>query len=313
MQRIPRPDIVETLPKIDKNAARLDVLIARAAPMAVVLRRGPVTHTRMLIWNLKDDTLEGGQWVRHKIYSRRCDLSADGRRFSYFAAKFKGPLYSWTAISRPPYFTALALWEGIGAWGGGALLDEGAVRLNHRGGFEAPKDSAIPRQVKVLPLNERAGAGEDDPFHMIRLMRDGWNYGERPQASWQPYGSRVSLVFDPPRLRTKPLHLALSGRKAAAKDGMLRVFTHARFEKDGRSYVETADALDKNGELILDLGRVEWADLDHNGDVLYAMEGCLYRIPRTKDAARFGEPKRVADLNDMKFEAVRAPERARHW
>src|SRR5262249_25498999 len=48
--------------------------------------------------------------VQGRIYERRCDLTPAGDRLVYFAASFRQPLHSWTAISRPPYLTALALW-----------------------------------------------------------------------------------------------------------------------------------------------------------------------------------------------------------
>ena len=57
-----------------------------------------------------------GQWFKGRIYEKRCDLSPDGTKLIYFAQKINtrtlnDPKYSyaWTAISRPPYLTALAL------------------------------------------------------------------------------------------------------------------------------------------------------------------------------------------------------------
>jgi hypothetical protein len=63
-----------------------------------------------------------GQWFHGRIYERRCDLSyerrcdlsPDGSLLIYRAVKY-GPLPpgyvqgvdSWTAIGKPPYFTAL--------------------------------------------------------------------------------------------------------------------------------------------------------------------------------------------------------------
>ena len=39
--------------------------------------------------------------------------------------------YTWTAISKPPYFTALALWKELGTWGGGGrFIDNKTVRLS---------------------------------------------------------------------------------------------------------------------------------------------------------------------------------------
>ena len=64
-----------------------------------------------------------------------------------------------------------------------------------------------------------------------------------------------------------------------------------------------------------DLGRVDWVDADHNGDVLWSAGGCLFRLagPTRQGMDIDAEPKLVADLNDMTFEAVEAPKRALRW
>ena len=53
---------------------------------------------------------------------------------------------------------------------------------------------------------------------------------------------------------------------------------------------------------------MDWADADHNGDMLYALAGCLYRI-RAGDLMT-GDALLVADLNGMVFEPMKAPDEA---
>src|SRR5690349_10747108 len=93
-----------------KPQARLFAILARESPTAVVFRRGPSRQVLLIKWNTADDTFEYGQWFKGRIYERRCDLSPDGELLLYFAADFRRPLYSWSAISRSPYLKALALW-----------------------------------------------------------------------------------------------------------------------------------------------------------------------------------------------------------
>jgi hypothetical protein len=95
------------------NTARLYAIIARERRRAVVFRRGPSRLVRLLIWELGSDTLVGGQWLKGRIYEQRCDVSPDGEMLAYFAASYRPPFETWTAISRPPYLTALALWPSI--------------------------------------------------------------------------------------------------------------------------------------------------------------------------------------------------------
>ena len=64
-----------------------------------------------------------------------CDLSPSGDLPLYFAAKYKEPLRSWTAISKPPFLTALAMWAKGDGWGGSGPFDtELSIQLSHRPG-----------------------------------------------------------------------------------------------------------------------------------------------------------------------------------
>jgi hypothetical protein len=83
-----------------KTQVRLYALLARKSPRAVIFRRGPSQQVQLISWNTENDTFEFGQWFKGRIYERRCDLSPNGDLLLYFAAKYKNPLYSWTAISR---------------------------------------------------------------------------------------------------------------------------------------------------------------------------------------------------------------------
>ena len=52
-----------------------------------------------------------------------------------------------------------------------------------------------------------------------------------------------------------------------------------------------------------------------NGDVLWSKGGRLFRLagPTRQGMTLDAEPKLVADLNDMTFEAIEAPKRAMTW
>ncbi len=101
--------------------ARLYVILAREAPVAVIFRRGPSRWVQMIKWHTDTDTFEEGQWFKGRVYESKCDLSPDGKLLIYFVLKANRVHpdygYTWTAISKPPYFTALALWKELGTWG----------------------------------------------------------------------------------------------------------------------------------------------------------------------------------------------------
>ncbi len=116
-------------------SCRLHILLAREAPVGLILRRGPSAWFHLIKWNTAKDTFEHGAWFKGRIYEDKCDLSPDGSLFVYFASKFKIPTdrthYAWTAISRPPWLKALALWPQDGTYnGGGIFLNDRTVGLD---------------------------------------------------------------------------------------------------------------------------------------------------------------------------------------
>ncbi|KMW56266.1 hypothetical protein AIOL_001218 [Candidatus Rhodobacter oscarellae] len=79
----------------------------------------------MILWHRDTDRFEDGQWLKQRVYPDCCHLSPDGQHFIYFAldahwdSETKG---SYTGISRPPYFTALALFPVGDTWSGGGAF-----------------------------------------------------------------------------------------------------------------------------------------------------------------------------------------------
>src|SRR5439155_1621456 len=72
------------------------------------------------------------------------DLSPSGDLLIYFAATYRPPLKSWTAISRPPWFTAIALWPKGDGWnGGGYFVGPHEIHLDHFPGEDAPHPEFI--------------------------------------------------------------------------------------------------------------------------------------------------------------------------
>lgn len=113
---------------------RLFVLVAARAPVAVVVRRGPSSWAQLTLWDTEADKFTYGAWFRGRIFAEKCDLSPDGALLVY--AAYKGSRLgtattdSWTAVSRPPWLHALALWPmGTTYGGGGRFVGERALAL----------------------------------------------------------------------------------------------------------------------------------------------------------------------------------------
>ena len=287
---------------------RLYVILARNGESAVVFRRGPAKSVLLLRWDLRDDTIQEGQWLKGHVYERRCDLSPDGEHLVYFAAKWRGKYPSFTAVSRPPWLTALALWEGLGAWGGGGLFrDERTLSLNHRGAPK-PSEGGLPPRVRVEPFGTHPGQGEDNPIWHTRLLRDGWTLAQPGAWSARSLGgvettiagqkTKVWSKIDPPIVYRRVMRHA-----------SIEMRIHGLHETDGPWYALEHVVLDRRGVEIASLGRADWADFDARGDLLFAKNGRIFRAARD----RLDEPRELFDLRALRFVQRTSPAWARQW
>jgi hypothetical protein len=286
---------------------RLYVILARDAPVAVVFRRGPSKQVLLISWDLQNDTFAIGQWLKGRIYERRSDLTPRGDLLLYFAANHATPDRTWTAISRPPYLTALALWPKGDAWGGGGLFrDQHRIALNHPADQMVLGDGfSVPRWWTVEPFGISSGAGEDTPIAAERLKRDGWRVVSQPQARRRLKDDRLWIRFDPPEVLEKP-H-PLSPDKLT-----LRTITRGVLERNGAHYVTEHELV--TGEATATLGRTEWAEWDRTGDLLFAKGGSLYRLAfRDNGLAPVVDAVQLADFSNLTFERRVAPPEERTW
>jgi hypothetical protein len=255
------------------SSVRLYAILARTSPLAVIFRRGPSKSVLLLKWDTSNDTFEQGQWLKGRIYERRCDLSPGGDFLLYFAANYRKPLRSWSAVSRPPFLTALALWPKGDGWGGGGhFLSDNAIALNHRDDeMNLGEGFAIPERFTVTSFGNRPGWGEDDPVWFERLKRDGWTLTSFPERTKNDFGTQVWKEFDPPIKWVKrnpkwpqdyAIEMSIIG--LSWKGGPWYVTEHAVIGRENRK--------DK-------IGRSDWADWSQSGDLLFAMDGCIYRAP----------------------------------
>ncbi len=304
MAELPTP----TRAALPLYATRLSVLIAANAPVAVILRRGPKRHFRLILWDLATDTFELGQWMKGQI--ALCDVAPDGQKLLYWAAqphrphpmteardlarpslphphtprayeplaliprpnpkrvrrrvpryqRFDAHIHSniraraigncWTAISTPPYFTALAFWPSDGNWtGGGVFVSNRAIAINERPDAMTPIENVpMPRSIQIQRLDNT----QPVPMSAIKPMRA--SAGQPPLPAWD--------------------HLKANG-----------------FEP-------------------------EWVSEHATPDLLFAASGCVYRLanwralPLTDWAAR---AKCLYDFRLMSFEQIVAPASARQW
>jgi hypothetical protein len=282
-------------------SARLHIILAREAPVGVIFRRGPSRQVQLINWNLKNDSFTPGQWLKARVYERRCDLSPGGTLLIYFAATYKEPLRSWTAVSKPPWFTALALWPKGDGWnGGGRFISQYSIQLNHPSNEAKPHPDFVKgcRKIHVASLAEFHG--EDSTVWNATLERDGWKQIE--EGIWGDYGATKGFSWKAikPQIWRKP-HSRLPFALEMTIEGLNQT--------NGPWYVLRYRVLDQSLGEVSNLGLLDWADWSHDGDLLFAKAGCLYRQSLTKNAMR--KERLLADFNSHLFEALEAPQWAR--
>jgi hypothetical protein len=283
--------------KLNLHPARLYVILAREASKAVILRRGPTRYVRAILWHTDSDEFEGGQWLRGRIYGERCALAPDGSLFLYFAGqqhKYGGGYRgTWSAISKPPYLTALALWPKGDTWGGGGVfIDNRTVCLQHCGLAEPHPDHQPPKSLRLI--TDSAQLTRRDQASLDRIKAQGWQLVYQPSNLPNTWGLRLD---DPPIW-----HRAHPSRQRyyLARRDCGYIPTHS----PGPEIIEYAVG-DRKRDTEIPLEGASWADWDQRGRLVYARDGQIF-AQDVEQIGTFARP--LADFNDQTFESIAAPE-----
>jgi hypothetical protein len=296
---------MDTAEKVSRESVpcRVYIILARAAPVGVVFRRGPTKWVQVLKWNTQEDSFDAGQWFNGRIYERRCDLSPDGTLLVYFASKFNARTiqdqeytYAWTAISKPPYLTALALWPKGDCWHDGGLFEEQrCVWLNHKPEVAIPHPQHQPKGLRVKP--NPTARGEDYPVWSRRLQRDGWKLVQKGNYSFSlDYGfqTKAKMIWERAHsTHAMRLRLVVEGINFIAPGGYIETFWLLRPAKPDFRLVDA-----------------RWADWDQQGRLVFVREGKLLTGEFRGDA---WDEQELIDLNANTPYALAAPEWAKRW
>ncbi len=235
---------------------RLFGIPATRSPVVAILRRGPSDWSQVSRWDPEAGTFEAGSWIHANLYPQRCDLSPDGRWFSYFTLRQRstwaaGPTY--IAISRLPWLTALAAWGTCGTWTCGLHFVE------HRRTWEV----GPPAAGDIEPLRQRYRFGLEltrPPAFAVERRR-GWSETadspayDRDGDLWDE--RRVPrLTMEKPRPGSGSTRLTVAGRYAAFRSGQ------PSWSEVGYTIVDGVERQQ--------LEHVQWADWDRAGRLLVA-------------------------------------------
>jgi hypothetical protein len=275
---------------------RIFCIPALKAPIVAVIRRGPSAWSHLGKWDLDRLAYEPGGWIKANLYPQRCDLSPDGRWFSYFtlksSAKWKAGT-TYVAISRLPWLTALVAWGTCGTWTRGVhFVDDRSVW-----------QVGAPDGGDVAPCRSRFGIAVTEPATFAVERRRGWTESpgspQRARDDMWDLRRAGELKMEKTRPRSnKAVSLRVHGYFAAFRSG-----PPAR-TKD--FYYE----INENGKLT-PLEDVQWADWSADGRLLVATTDGKLQIRDYSGSATWVQGE--MDLRSFTPNPAPPPNEASQW
>lgn len=270
--------------------ARLHVLLARDAPVGLVIRRGPAKQVCTLLWNRTSDTFELGQWLKGRIKEHWSDISPDGKHWVYFAMNGKWRSESggtWRAIARVPYLKAIEFFPESGTWGGGSYFtSDGEYWVRGRSRYMRSTPVDIDGTSFVAEDSDWIEVEGDGSDIKRPLERDGWRL-ITPWENWRP-GS--DIIYE------RPIAAGWQLRKSRRRD------LHPPRDRGSEWYEHSLCHSATGAELPFLTW--QWADVD--GERLVWAEGGKLFAARVSEQGLEDE-RLLHDFNAMTFEAIPAP------
>lgn len=282
--------------------ARIKLLVAKEAPIAVVLRRKPSRVFHILKWNTETDEIQPGSWFQGRIWDEYSDVSFDGSHMVYIAMGSGGQI--WTGVCKPPYLHTIVDVKLSTTYheGPGIFVSPGVLnwQFYHKGkSVRNQIQKSLPDIPFRIDITDPELARVAEPGLSLRDIRDGYHrigpFPKWPKISFWSIWKRPA-IRDPWRrlpddpgcaVQPSPSHPLLRRRLLGLHDNL--------------GYVYRWDLPD--GPDVLD-EHVSYAAYDAKGQLLVARLGVLYRYA-LPDLLR-GVPTSVIDL-----EPIQRPEKAR--
>lgn len=248
----------------------------------------------MILWHTDSDKIERGQWVKHRVHEHQCELSPDGKLIVYgtYDGRRSNKYEKWVAVSRPPYFTALALWPVTGPGSAMGVFESRRTLVLYGMIGDIKKEfGKIPLTIfknKPLVPDSTVSADKTGWFgavEIVRIHRDQWKYVPQSDGwcrtpkvgKWRLYWKRIVRLDE-----------AISHHVSVLHD------TYAIECGEERQPLEGAD----------------WADIDQRGRLVYTKHGRLFAGNVTLKGMQETE---LADFSADRPEAIAPPASARHW
>ncbi|GAA0999942.1 hypothetical protein GCM10009555_101830 [Acrocarpospora macrocephala] len=271
---------------------RLYVLVATAAPVALIMRRGPSSWWHLLEWDLRLPEVRPGAWFRGTLYPRRCDISPDGKLLGYFAfGDGQPPWDAYFAVSKAPWLTALAAWRTYGTWTGGCE-------------FAADNSLTISASMEKQPFH-----GSHPYDAVVQGLTTDWTYRDLQneyKRGWSPLEGAADRM--PPELR----EAVLIGRIQPGGDrALVLAHTGTDFQQHGIEGVQVSYLREEDDGTLTPLPEAAWADWDSEGRLLMATRDGEVKIIERQSGA--WTQTWSQDLRDLIPDPAPSPAWAQTW
>ena len=308
---------VEEKPTADRPPpfrTRLDVLFAAHANRAVILRRGPKTHYRLIAWDLANDTFTPGQWMKGLV--KLCDLSPDGRTLIYWAAQ-----YHSRSVDRRERVTARGTFSPVRA--GTAKAAESLLKRGRKVPRYLRPPGAPPTQLPHKVQDTWTAVSPVPYFSALAIWPafghwtgGGFFFGDNRIALFEPENRMVPVVNVPIPARVHvqsafSLRGAGTQRSARGPDHAFNATNRLRLPPDAQAHLDDLEA----AIMLSGFDIIEWVHAAGE-DVLFAADGAVFRVTdgaKLPPDAYAAAARKLIDLSAMSFEGVRAPPESMRW
>ncbi len=240
---------------------RLYGILATAAPVVLIFRRGPTDWFHLMRWWVDEARVEPGVWVRKRVFARHCDLSSDGELLLFLlSGTVKGQFQVIGGISRAPWLHPLASWDEHSTVSRGWCFATHGIAHT----WDKPRDVTLSTGRIVIQRN--------DNVSFVNELRRGWVEApdcppRHPQDVWD---ENRSIVLQR-EWKASGDTLRLIGGRHDSEGGM-----------DGKA--PTYEVQFRSGNCT-PLVEAAWADWDHRGRLLVATHHGQLRVKEVGESS----------------------------